>query len=349
MNLWKRTLAVTLTVGLAAFLLTVSLHHPVGARTWKVLAASLSTAFFVVTPNLLFFRGFGRAIFHRRPPLNWLLSGIGILVCTIGGNLLLNVCSVAMGLLPADGFWNVFWTRVQFSATLAMIFGMGAIGYHGLRKDLESTTMELRNRQLEQERAAKIALEAQLASLESHIRPHFLFNTLNTISSLIPEDPGLAENLVGKLAALLRSSLDSNQERLASLEAELKIVGDYLEIERARYGDRLRFRSDVPPELRSAEVPALSLQTLVENSVKYAVGSRFEGAEIRIGASAHNGSLCVKVSDDGPGFSSEQFPPGHGLDSLQRRLTVLFGPAARLEVSNDSGATVCLTIPRPAA
>jgi LytS/YehU family sensor histidine kinase len=205
--------------------------------------------------------------------------------------------------------------------------------------------MELRNRQLEQERASKFALEAQLASLESHIRPHFLFNTLNTISSLIPEDPGLAEHLVGKLAALLRLSLDSNQERLASLERELKIVGDYLEIERARYGSRLRFKSDVPAELRAVEVPALSLQTLVENSVKYAVGSRFEGAEIRLGASAHNGSLIVNVSDDGPGFNIESFPPGHGLDNLQRRLTVLFGPSARLEVSNDSGARVCFTIP----
>jgi LytS/YehU family sensor histidine kinase len=277
-----------------------------------------------------------------------LLAGFSILICTIGGNLLLNLCFLAMGVLPPDSFWNVFWVRFQFSATLAMIFGMGAMGYHGLRKDLESKTMQLRDRQLEQERAGKFALEAQLASLESHIRPHFLFNTLNTISSLIPEDPGLAEHLVGKLAALLRLSLDSNQERVASLERELKIVGDYLEIERARYGNRLRFKSDIPPELRPVEVPALSLQTLVENSVKYAVGSRPEGAEIRIVAFAHDGSLFVKVSDDGPGFSAANFPPGHGLDNLQRRLTVLFGPSARLEFSSDSGATVWFTVPHTA-
>jgi len=215
--------------------------------------------------------------------------------------------------------------------------GIGALSYGVLRNQLETTT-------LEQERAQKLAVEAQLASLESHVRPHFLFNTLNTISSLIPEDPKRAETLVGKLAAVLRLSLDSNQTRMASLERELKIVGDYLEIERARYGERLRFRIDVPPELGPVQVPALSLQTLVENSVKHAVGSRFEGAEIRVAAFEREGSVFVEVSDDGPGFTQQAILPGHGLANLQQRLVTMLGPDAKLEIR--SGPTVSFCVPR---
>jgi LytS/YehU family sensor histidine kinase len=242
---------------------------------------------------------------------------------------------MALGLVPQGYLWVSFWARIQFAAVLALSMGIGALGYGVLRNQLEATT-------LEQERARKLAVDAQLASLESHVRPHFLFNTLNTISSLIPEDPKRAETLVGKLAAVLRLSLDSNQARLGSLERELKIIGDYLEIERARYGERLRFRIDVPPELRPVEVPALSLQTLVENSVKHAVGSRFEGAEIRVAAFERGGSVFVQVSDDGPGFTEKAILPGHGLHNLQQRLVTLFGPGARLEIQGSGTVSFCV-------
>ena len=258
-----------------------------------------------------------------RPPVALRLAGSAV--------------SIALGLIPQGYFWISFWGRIQFAAVLALSMGIGALSYGVLRNQLEATT-------LEQARAQKLAAEAQLASLESHVRPHFLFNTLNTISSLIPEDPERAETLVGKLAALLRLSLDSNQARLGSLERELKIIGDYLEIERARYGERLRVRIDVPTDLRPVQVPALSLQTLVENSVKHAVGSRFEGAEIRIAAFERDGSVFVEVSDDGPGFTRQAVLPGHGLDNLQQRLATLFGPGAKLEIRG--GPTVSFCVPR---
>jgi len=178
------------------------------------------------------------------------------------------------------------------------------------------------------------------------VRPHFLFNTLNTISSLIPEDPQRAESLVGKLAGLLRFSLDSTQERVSSLERELKVVGDYLEIERARFGDRLRCQIDVPAELRSIEIPALALQTLVENSVKYAVASRSNGAEIRLTARPLAECVRVEVSDDGPGFTEACIRPGHGLDNVQRRLAALFGSAATMEIIKSGDFTsVSLSLP----
>src|SRR5205823_3935058 len=123
----------------------------------------------------------------------------------------------------------------------------------------------------ERERALKLATEARLSSLESRIHPHFLFNTLNSISSLIQEDPVRAERLIERMAALLRFSLDSTNAGLVPLYQEMKIVRDYLEIERARFGDRLGFEVNIPAEFDRFEVPPLAIQTLVENSVKYAV------------------------------------------------------------------------------
>jgi two-component system LytT family sensor kinase len=162
---------------------------------------------------------------------------------------------------------------------------------------------------------------------------------LNTVSSLIQDDPKLAESLLGKLAALLRFSLDSKQDRVSPFGSEMKIVSHYLEIESARFGDRLRYQIDVSPEMQSAEVPAFALQTLVENSVKHAVANRIEGGVIRIAARAGNGMICLEVCDDGPGFTTDAIRPGHGLDNLQSRLAALFGSEAKLEITRDGGQT----------
>jgi sensor histidine kinase YesM len=332
LKLLRSILVVNVSAGIIACLLSIGLYQANVSAIYAQFVRSMGVAFFVGTPVVLLLVRLGARMYAVRFPMNWVLISAGILVCAAAGDLAYGEASVALGLLPPGRFWTSFWARVQVSAIVSLSFGIGAVAYQMLRRELDRASLELRSRELEQERARKLAVEAQLASLESHVRPHFLFNTLNTISSLIPEDPKRAENLVGKLATLLRFSLDSNQERLVSLERELQVVGDYVEIERARYGDRLRVRIDVPHELRLVGVPALSVQTLVENSVKHAAGSRFEGAEIRIAAYARDGSVWVEVSDDGPGFTEQSIRPGHGLDNLRQRLLALFGPGATMEI-----------------
>jgi two-component system sensor histidine kinase AlgZ len=136
--------------------------------------------------------------------------------------------------------------------------------------------------------------------------------------------------LVEQMAALLRFSLDANQSGLVPLSSELKIVADYLEIEKARFGERLRYRIDLPPDLNGAKVPPLSVQTLVENSVKFAIAPNRVGGEILISGQRENGHLRVEVCDDGPGFTLESAPSGHGLDNLKGRLATLFGQDAAL-------------------
>lgn len=349
MRLLRTVLIIDLTAGVLGFLLNLASSHVTGMQIVAQAARSLSHAFFVGTLIVLLLSGFGTKLYALPFPLNWTLILSSILVCTFTGNLAYNSAAVVVGDIGASQFWSAYWADLQFSTILALSVGIGAFGYRLLRNELDATTLQLRSRELEEERARKLAAEAQLASLESHVRPHFLFNTLNTISSLIPEDPSLAESLVGKLAALLRFSLDSSQQRLTPLERELKIVRDYLEIERARYGERLRFRIDAPLELRSVQVPALSIQTLVENSVKYAVAARLEGSEVRVRARALEAQVLIEVTDNGPGFTAQHIRTGHGIDNLQSRLGVLFGPEAKLEISNDpGGAVVSFCVPRTA-
>jgi LytS/YehU family sensor histidine kinase len=214
---------------------------------------------------------------------------------------------------------------------------------------LVRTTLELRTKELAEERARKIATEAQLRSLESRIQPHFLLNTLNSISSLIREDPARAERMVERLAALLRFSLDANRANVIPLSRELKIVRDYLEIEKARFGERLRYSIDAPQETSDLEVPPMAVQTLVENSVKHGVAPRREGGAIRIQARLCDQRLVLEISDDGPGFDQDALQSGHGLDLLQGRLAVLFGEQARLAIRRSDGhSVVSVSLPQRA-
>jgi LytS/YehU family sensor histidine kinase len=223
---------------------------------------------------------------------------------------------------------------------ITLAIGMSVSLYETLRYKLQAATLEARTRQMEQERAYKLLAEAQLSSLESRIHPHFLFNTLNSIAALIPLDPQRAEDTVGKLASLLRFSLNAQHSGLVPLEQELKIVRDYLEIESTRFGPRLRYEIIVPASLDSVKVPPLALQTLVENSVKHVAATRTEGASIRVTGAMESDRIRLEVLDDGPGFSLGAAAPEHGLGNLAARLELLFGGAGRLGVTRESEHTI---------
>ncbi|HTW63265.1 MAG TPA: histidine kinase [Bryobacteraceae bacterium] len=269
-------------------------------------------------------------------------------VC-IAGSLVAGLAFVLLRWQPASEYWPQFLGNLKFAAFLTILAGLAIGMYRTMRERLEETTLQLRTKELERERALKLATEAQLASLESRIHPHFLFNTLNSISSLIPEDPARAERLVEQMAALLRFSLDANQSGLVPIASELKIVADYLDIEHARFGDRLRYRIDVPPDLGDTRVPPLSLQTLVENSVKHAIAPDRAGGEIRISGAQSNGTFSVEVSDPGPEFQLELAPAGHGLHNLKGRLATLFGDRAMLRLQRVGGRNnLILSVPQTA-
>jgi two-component system sensor histidine kinase AlgZ len=290
-----------------------------------------------------------KGTFRLRQAPRWTMIILALLAVAVVGCFTADLILWAIGLFPAAVFWQEFSYTLRLCILITLTFGLGMSVYESLRARLQATTLELHTRELAEERANKMAAEAQLSSLESRVHPHFLFNTLNSISALIREDPTRAERMVERLAALLRFSLDSNQARLASLRQELKIVVDYLEIEKARFGERLRYSVETPPDLDDFEVPPMSIQTLVENSVKYAVSPRREGAEVRVRAWTDAGRLLLEVADSGPGFDRACLKLGHGLDLLQSRLAATFGTDAALEIAGKAGAMrVTVSLPQHA-
>jgi LytS/YehU family sensor histidine kinase len=152
-----------------------------------------------------------------------------------------------------------------------------------------------------------------------------------------------------QLSSLLRSALDGTAVPLVPLDEELRVVRAYLDIERVRFGDRLRYDVQLGEGTAAAAVPRLALQTLVENSVKYAVSPRREGGSISVTSTATDGRVLITVEDDGPGFNPARRPEGHGLALLDARLAMLFGPRASMRVDSRAGHTgVTIDVPAEA-
>jgi LytS/YehU family sensor histidine kinase len=227
--------------------------------------------------------------------------------------------------------------------TVTLLVGTIITIFVSTKKRLDATESQLQEQRLERERAEKLAAEARLASLASRVQPHFLFNTLNSISALVREDPAQAEQTIIRLSSLLRSSLEGKDT--VPLEQELKLVADYLEIQRTRLAERLRFHiSDVPQH--APAVPPFAVQTLVENSVRHAGETRLEGVEVEVNACRTNDDLIVDVTDNGSGFDQSELRAGHGLDILINRLRALYGERAALEFERaEHGMTVRLRVP----
>jgi signal transduction histidine kinase len=329
-----RTVVASLVLS-AALAVLFTLRDPSLLRFTITFAASLMYSLAIGLPATLIF---GRL----RPQLatsafrQWAIY-LGVLAAIVlVASLLVGLMLVAVGLVDLDRLWDQYRYGLVVSLAVSIPVTVGAATMSRLQDAIHRTEGE-------KQRALALAAEARLASLESRVRPHFLFNALNSAIALIPEDPRRAEDVLERLSALLRASLDA-QAGLVTLDAELAVVTDYLEIERVRFSDRLRYDVDVPVDLRSREVPAFSLQTLVENSVKYAVSARQQGAHVRITARRDGDRLVFEVTDDGPGFGGAVWVPGHGLHELRARLDAIYGDRARLVAPADVAAGAAVRI-----
>ena len=288
----------------------------------------------------------GARLSGRAPAIHWLALAATLFGLTVVGSLLAGTIAAALGLFGSTPFWAAQHAGLGIAVVLAMTVGMGIAVYETMRARLDEAREGLRARELEVERAQRLATDARLASLESRLHPHFLFNALAAIAGQVREAPERAERLLVEFADLLRASLDATKRHTVPLGDEVTVVQSYLEIEHARLGERLRTKIDVPDELRSWPVPPLALHTLVQNSVKHVAAARPGGAEIRIEARRVDDRLLVTVWDDGPGFDLADAPAGHGLETLRSRLGVLFGPGAALEATRDAdGTRVTMALP----
>lgn len=181
--------------------------------------------------------------------------------------------------------------------------------------------------QLQIERMARSLVESRLSALRLHLEPHFLFNTLNAISSEFAEDPPTARNMIGNLGALLRQSLDCKDAAEIRLAEELSILEHYLSIQRVRFGQRIRINVSADPEMLSAMVPSMMLQPLVENAIRHGIEGRLAGGTIAVLAAGDAAHLCIQVIDDGVGLPlgwRMETSTGHGLRVTRERLIALY-------------------------
>ncbi|HLK67940.1 MAG TPA: histidine kinase [Bryobacteraceae bacterium] len=197
-----------------------------------------------------------------------------------------------------------------------------------------------------------LASRAELKALRAQINPHFLFNALNAIAGLITVQPQLADETVQQLAEVFRYTLRKSEKEWVRLDEEVEFVNAYLQVERARFGERLQIEVVVDPEAGAVPVPSMTIQPLIENAIKHGVSALEGQGSIRLRAAIQGELLCVEVIDNGPGFPGDfsltdaESAQGHGLRNVIERLTRYFGDAAHLcWESGNRNTRVWITIP----
>lgn len=248
------------------------------------------------------------------------------------------------GLGPYDYGLMRYRFPMEFAIQAPNIIVMIA-ALHGWRYYQASRRRELHAAQLESE-----LNRAQLGRLEAQLQPHFLFNTLNAISSLMYSDPALADRMMGRLSDLLRLTFQRAPDAEVALASELEWLGWYLDIMQLRFGDRLTVVREIPADTLKFMVPRLVLQPLVENALTHGAAKQAGPATITIGAHRDGDRLRISVSDDGPGLAGEAsaaLTAGVGLSNTVARLRVLYGDQSRLTLDRPAagGLRVVLDLP----
>jgi LytS/YehU family sensor histidine kinase len=228
------------------------------------------------------------------------------------------------------------WLLMTYSAIIGLSY---ALDY---RRESQARALKAANLETR-------LVEARLKTLQAELHPHFLFNTLHAISTLVHTNPETADRMISRLSDLLRLTFDGTGASSVSLQEELEFLQKYLEIEQIRFQDRLSVLYDVDAETLDAEVPRLILQPLVENAIKHGVSPRSGRGLIQISSRIRDGLLWIEVRDDGVGLSGQALGllnAGVGLSNTRARLECLYGTAHRLEFAEGAeGVAVQMQFP----
>jgi two-component system LytT family sensor kinase len=235
------------------------------------------------------------------------------------------------------------WAEVLIYATSVTVIVIELKIWNGVRLQIKLEEQE------------RLLLQARMTALQNQINPHFLFNTLNSVSSLVRVAPDTARELIIKLAAILRRLLHSS-DAFIPLQEEINFIDNYLDIEVVRFGrDKLKVVKDLDPASLDVMVPSMLLQPLVENSIKHGLSSKIDGGSIYLRSRMSNGHVTIEVEDDGVGMGSAQFlnrptglgEGGIGMANVAERLKVLYSDTARMTVDsrNGTGTLVRLRLP----
>ena len=193
-----------------------------------------------------------------------------------------------------------------------------------------------------------LAARAELQVLRAQLNPHFLFNTLHSVTALVRSDPDAVEDALVRFGSLLRYVLDaSKRDEDATVEDEIGFVRAYIELERMRLGDRLRVVEEIDQDALDCLVPALTLQPLVENAIRHGIAPRADGGELRINAQLEGDQLVIEVRDDGPGAIPDTISnsDGVGLSLVKKRIAARFGPEGHVDIKATRGFAVTVRAP----
>jgi len=230
--------------------------------------------------------------------------------------------------ITGPGMYILLWIQMS-----TLIFGWSLI-YFGFNFFYNYKRSEIEKWQLD-----AAAREAELSALKSQINPHFIFNSLNNIKSLIVEDPEKSREMITHLSGLLRYSIEFNNQEKVKLGDELEIVKNYLKLESIQLEDRLQYKLEIDPATLEHQVPPMVVQLLVENAIKHGISGLTKGGEIRINSKLEGNSLIVEVKNTGS-LKDVNARPGIGLKNASERLSLLFGKLSDIKMENIPGGMV---------
>jgi two-component system, LytTR family, sensor kinase len=356
-----RTVIITAAVLATLFLFQAYMHHFVYKdlkdmgefRWWREAPVPYLNFFFWALLCPLVYIIFQRWPFTAKPAWKVVLAhvGLGFLIAAFHEVV---TSSIYYGILQSLGEFDFSDPKYRDWA------------YHALLPAIFTRTMEYwvlmgvlvaldsaRLRRVEHEQLLRVQNElqaTQLSALKKQLQPHFLFNTLNTVSALMDEHIGDARKVLSRLGQLLRITLNQSRADKVALEQEIDYVRNYLDIESIRFRDRIAVRYDVPPDLMKAQVPGLVLQPLVENAIKHGTDSSHERVEITVRAQRVDGRLALIVTDNGKGCRDvhrAMSNGGIGLRNVRERMRLLYGDAGTLAIASPDGIGFTATVNLP--
>jgi len=230
--------------------------------------------------------------------------------------------------------------------TIGVIFGSIITYFFSSREQIAQSQIQIQEEQIKRLTSEKKLAEANLQILQAQIEPHFLFNTLSNVLSLLDTDPKKGKSMLVDFIQYLRASLSKIREQRATLGQEMEMIQAYLNIFKVRMGDRLHYKIDLPKNLKAISFPPMLIQPLVENAIKHGLEPKINGGEIFISGETKDGILRLEVVDTGSGFKEgKNF--GMGLSNIRERLQSLYGNSGRLilEENQPNGLKVTIEVP----
>lgn len=294
-------------------------------------------------------------LIRRYPPAEWRQVstwGVHLSVCAAVGAVystwvaLWEVTLNPWAIMPGPGPFGHLWSSKFYGGLLSFVILYSLIILAGHILDSRE---QLARQQTETARLNEQLSKAQLNALRRQIEPHFLFNTLNAIAGLVREKRNdAAVSMIAGLSDFLRRVVQDSDRQQVPLAEELEFTRKYLDIQKARFAERLQFSVEIPAELLRAQVPSLILQPMVENAVKHGIAQRVQGGAIRITASRNNGTLNLRVYNDGPTLPAEweRSQSGIGIANVRTRLQGIYGDRFELNMHNERvGVEASLSMP----